>query len=67
MYDPNLIYDVGLHLGEDTEYYLKKGFRVIAFEANPELVDIPIRLEQVAQPSGETAGLGWHRLAWCLW
>jgi len=28
---------------------------------------IPIRLEQVAQPSGETAGLGWHRLAWCLW
>jgi FkbM family methyltransferase len=39
MYDPNLIYDVGLHLGEDSEYYLKKGFRVIAFEANPELVD----------------------------
>ena len=38
MYDPDLIYDVGMHLGEDTEYYLKKGFRVIAFEANPELV-----------------------------
>jgi FkbM family methyltransferase len=39
MYDPNLIYDLGMHLGEDSEYYLKKGFRVVAFEANPELVD----------------------------
>ena len=33
-----LVYDVGLHRGEDTAYYLKKGFRVVAFEANPELV-----------------------------
>ena len=32
----DLIYDVGLHKGQDTDYYLKKGFRVIAFEANPE-------------------------------
>jgi FkbM family methyltransferase len=31
----NLIYDVGLHLGEDTEFYLKKGFNVVAVEANP--------------------------------
>ena len=36
---PNLIYDVGLHLGEDTDYYLKKGFDVVAFEANPGLMD----------------------------
>lgn len=34
----NLIYDVGLHQGEDTDYYLKKGFDVIAFDANPELI-----------------------------
>ena len=34
----DLIYDVGMHKGEDTDYYLKKGFRVVAFEANPELV-----------------------------
>ena len=34
--DPNLIYDVGLHRGQDTDFYLKKGFRVIAFEADPE-------------------------------
>lgn len=32
------IYDVGMHKGEDTCYYLKKGFRVLAFEANPVLV-----------------------------
>jgi FkbM family methyltransferase len=34
-----LIYDVGLHKGEDTEFYLKKGFSVIAFEADPEHVE----------------------------
>ena len=34
----DLIYDVGLHRGEDTDFYLQKGFRVIAFEANASLV-----------------------------
>ena len=34
----DLIYDVGLHKGYDTEYYLKKGFKVVAFEANPHLI-----------------------------
>ena len=33
----NLIFDVGLHTGQDTAFYLKKGFRVIAIEANPLL------------------------------
>lgn len=37
-YDPKLIYDLGLHMGEDTEYYLKRGFRVVAVEADKELV-----------------------------
>lgn len=36
----DLIYDVGMHKGADTEFYLSKGFRVIAFEANPELVSL---------------------------
>lgn len=36
----NLIFDVGMHKGEDTSYYLKKGFKVVAFEADPELVEI---------------------------
>jgi FkbM family methyltransferase len=34
----DLIYDVGMHRGEDTAYYLAKGYRVVAFEAHPELV-----------------------------
>jgi FkbM family methyltransferase len=34
----DLIFDVGLHRGEDTDFYLKKGFRVAAFEADPALV-----------------------------
>lgn len=33
----DLICDVGMHTGEDTEFYLKKGFRVLAVEANPAL------------------------------
>jgi len=33
-----LIYDVGMHRGEDTDFYLKKGYDVVAFEANPDLI-----------------------------
>jgi FkbM family methyltransferase len=33
-----LIYDVGMHNGSDTEFYLRKGFDVIAIEANPDYV-----------------------------
>lgn len=33
----DLVYDVGMHTGEDTDYYIRKGFRVIGFEADPEL------------------------------
>lgn len=34
-----IIYDIGMHVGRDTEFYLKKGFKVIAVEANPSLVE----------------------------
>jgi FkbM family methyltransferase len=34
----DLIIDVGLHTGEDTAFYLAKGFNVAAVEANPDLV-----------------------------
>jgi FkbM family methyltransferase len=34
----DLVYDVGLHKGEDAEFYLRKGFRVVALEANPDLI-----------------------------
>lgn len=33
----DLVYDIGAHQGEDTAYYLAKGFRVVAVEANPDL------------------------------
>lgn len=33
-----MIMDVGMHLGEDTQFYLDKGFRVIAVEAHPQFV-----------------------------
>ncbi|MBE2317974.1 FkbM family methyltransferase [Solirubrobacter sp. CPCC 204708] len=33
----NLIIDAGMHVGQDTAYYLDKGFDVVAVEANPVL------------------------------
>lgn len=35
----DLIYDVGLYNGDDTAYYLHKGYRVVAVEASPVLVE----------------------------
>jgi FkbM family methyltransferase len=36
--DRRLIIDVGMHDGQDTAFYLAKGFNVVAVEANPDLV-----------------------------
>jgi FkbM family methyltransferase len=33
----DLIYDVGMNNGDDTAYYLRRGFRVVAIEANTRL------------------------------
>ena len=33
-----LVIDVGMYDGNDTAYYLHSGFRVIAIEANPQMV-----------------------------
>ncbi len=35
----NLIYDVGLFDGEDTAYYLFRGYNVVAIDANPLMVE----------------------------
>ncbi len=35
----NLVYDVGMNNGDDTAYYLNRGFRVVAIEANPILAE----------------------------
>jgi len=37
--DRQLIFDVGVHRGEDSAYYLALGYRVVGFEANPALLD----------------------------
>jgi FkbM family methyltransferase len=37
MMDRPLMYDVGMHNGDDSEYYLAKGYRVIGIEANTAL------------------------------
>ncbi len=34
-----LVFDLGMNNGDDTVYYLKKGFRVVAVEADPVLVE----------------------------
>jgi FkbM family methyltransferase len=31
------VLDLGMHVGDDTAYYLHRGFNVVAVEANPEL------------------------------
>jgi len=31
------VYDMGFHKGEDAEFYLAKGFRVVSLEADPDL------------------------------
>ena len=37
---PDLVFDIGLHQGEDAEFYLKKGFRVVGVEASPALCEL---------------------------
>lgn len=34
-----LIFDIGMHTGRDTKFYLEKGFRVIAVEAAPNHIE----------------------------
>lgn len=35
----DLIFDIGMHVGQDTHHYLQAGYRVLAIEANPILVE----------------------------
>lgn len=36
----DLVFDIGMHNGDDTEEYLARGYRVVAIEANPTLVEV---------------------------
>lgn len=48
-----LIFDVGMHQAEDTEFYLAKGFRVVAVEASPELCEEAGRRLRAQVESGQ--------------
>ncbi len=39
MIKEDLIFDLGFHNGDDTDFYLRKGFSVVAVEADPGLVE----------------------------
>lgn len=36
----NMIFDIGMHSGEDTGYYLQSGYNVVAVEAEPTLCEL---------------------------
>ena len=39
MHEKRMVFDLGMHNGDDTSFYLERGFKVIAVEANPELCE----------------------------
>jgi len=47
------VYDIGMYDGADTGYYLDCGYRVVAVEANPQLVDDAIRRFAAQIASGQ--------------
>jgi FkbM family methyltransferase len=46
--ETDLVYDIGMHEAEDTDYYLAKGYRVVAVDASPELCQA--QTERLAEP-----------------
>lgn len=66
--DSQLIYDVGAHRGEDTDFYPAKGFRVVAVEANP-LLSGKLREKFRSQLDDGTLALWTRRLLkpWVKW
>lgn len=64
--DRHLIFDLGLHRGCDTEFYLNKGFKVIALEANPAMIAYA-RKNPILSSAEQEGRLGivpmalWHR------
>lgn len=53
MIESNLIFDIGMHTGQDTKHYLSKGFKVVAIEANPFLVEENTKRFKDAIASGQ--------------
>ena len=53
MSQSDLIIDVGMHDGSDTAYYLSKGYRVVAIDANPHLCELAIQRFHAELSSGQ--------------
>lgn len=53
MYQEKLIYDVGMHNGDDTAAYLSRGFSVIAIEADPVQAEAGARRFAAEVASGQ--------------
>lgn len=51
--DDGLIFDIGMDLCQDTDFYLAKGFRVVAVDANPSVCDAAARRYEAELESGQ--------------
>lgn len=72
----DLIFDLGMHNGDDTAYYLHKGYRVVAVDANPHMIDAArkrfpselakgqLRLEHAAVSAAKGETTFWINLQW---
>jgi FkbM family methyltransferase len=69
MMETETVFDVGLHNGADTDYYLKKGFAVVAFEADADHVarcgarfaeEIACERLRIVEGAIASAGAGQH-------
>lgn len=61
---PDLIFDIGMHKGEDAAFYLAKGFRVVALEANPAFTTAVAEWQAEAVAAGRLQVVQralWHR------
>jgi len=48
----DLIYDIGMDDGDDSDFYLRNGFRVVAVEADPELCEVAAKRFRLAIADG---------------
>lgn len=51
----DLVFDIGMHNGDDTQWYLVNGFQVVGVEANPSLVRAATKRFSPAIASGRLA------------
>ena len=71
-----LVYDIGMHKGEDSAFYLAKGYEVVGFEANPELAEAcrmrfteenGVRIVEGAVAGAEQATVRFYRHPASVW